>query len=131
MIRTLGSKTRTAVLPAALFLALALGLAAAPAAAGPIGLQATGGWPPTAATSSSARVLASAQTITVIPNAEWLFVDKSVGQLTSTARAALPLGGERLHRRGLRLAHGRPGQRQGNTDTVFNLLAGAGLNAPA
>jgi len=133
MIRTARSYNAGATIPAALLIALALGFASAPAAAGPIGLQAAGGWYTDSNDfflGAGARV--GAGTITVIPNAEWLFVDsaKSYSLNIDATMSVLPLGVASVYAgAGIGWLTVDPDNGKSNTDSVVNLLAGAGLNA--
>jgi len=117
---------------AAASLALAL-VAVRPAQAGPIGFQATGGWYTDSNDfflGAGARV--GAGTITVIPNAEWLFVDsaKSYTLNIDATMSVLPLGVASVYAgAGLGWITTDPDNGKSNTDSVVNLLAGAGLNA--
>lgn len=105
---------------------------ARPAAAGPVGFQATGGW----YTNESDFFLGAGArmalgTITAIPNAEWLFVDGG-NQYTLNidgTMSVLPLGvASGYVGAGLGWIITDPDRGSRNTDTVFNLIAGAGLN---
>jgi len=115
---------------------LALGVAfgiTAPASAGPIEWQATGGW---YTDNSDVFLGAGARfglaTITIIPNAEYVFVDSGTlftlnvdGTLN-----VLPLGVATGYvGAGLGMAISDPDVGDSNTDSVFNIIAGAGLNA--
>jgi hypothetical protein len=133
MLRTLRFTPAGATFTAALFLALGLGLAAASAAAGPIGFQATGGW----YTDNSDLFLGAgarvgAGTITVIPNAEWLFEDHASAYSLNIdgTMSVLPLGvASGYVGAGIGWLTVDPDGGKSSTDTVVNLLAGAGLNA--
>lgn|SRR5262245_26671946 len=117
---------------AALVLALAA-FATTPALAGPVGLQATGGW----YTESNDFFLGAgarmgAGTITVIPNAEWLFVS-SGSQYTLNVdgtMTVLPLAAASGYLgAGLGWLFTDPDSGERTSETVINLIAGAGLNA--
>jgi hypothetical protein len=119
----------------ALALVVTLGLAVAPAAAGmgPVAWQATGGWYTDHGdffVGAGARFgLAS---ITVIPNAEYVFIN---GGSTYTLNVdgtlnVLPLGVATGYvGAGLGLYIVDPDAGDSNTDSAVNLIAGAGLNA--
>jgi hypothetical protein len=117
----------------ALTLCAALGIGAAPAHAGPIGLQATGGW----YTQDNNFFLGAGLrmgfgTITVIPNGEWIFLDSGTSytlNLDGTLNV-LPLGvGSGYVGAGVGLLTVDPKNGSSNTDTAVNLIAGFGLNA--
>src|SRR5262249_31144803 len=121
-------------IPAALVLALTamLGPSVSPATAAPIGFQATGGW----YTNQSDFFLGAGArmafgTLTAIPNAEWLFVDGG-NQYTLNidgTMSVLPLGvASGYVGAGLGWIITDPDRGSRNTDTVFNLIAGPGLN---
>jgi len=113
-------------------LALALGLGAANAAAAPVGFQATGGW----YTDSNDFFLGAGArmgfgSITAIPNAEYVFVDhaKSWTFNIDGTLSVLPLGvASGYVGAGFGWVTVDPDKGDSNTDTVINLLAGAGLN---
>jgi len=115
---------------AAALLALALG--ARTAAAGPIGLQATGGW----YTDNHDFFLGAGArmglgSITVIPNAEYLFVNnaKSWTLNVDGTMSVIPLGvASGYVGAGIGWMTVDPDNGKSNTDSVFNLIAGAGLN---
>jgi hypothetical protein len=116
----------------ATFLA-ALGVAAAlPASAGPIGFQASGGWYTEAEEfflGAGARV--GAGSITVIPNAEWLFVDSGSAYSLNVdgTLSVLPMGVATGYMgAGIGWFTFDPEQGDSNTDTVINLIAGASFN---
>jgi hypothetical protein len=117
----------------AVALMVALGLAAAPASAGPIGWQGTGGW----YTDDSDFFLGAGArfglaTITVIPNAEYVFVNSgSLFTLNIDGTLnVLPLGVATGYvGAGLGMIISDPDVGDSNTDSAFNLIAGAGLNA--
>jgi len=126
-ISTRGRRVRLAVL-------VATGLViASSASAGPVGFQATGGW----YTDNSDMFLGAGArvgfgSITVIPNAEYVFVDnaKSWTLNVDGTMSVLPLGvASGYVGAGLGWATVDPDKGSTNTDTVFNLIAGAGLNA--
>ena len=119
--------------PAALAALLALALGALPAhAGGPIGLQATGGW----YTDSNNFFLGAGArmglgSITAIPNAEYVFVDnaKSWSFNIDGTMSVLPLGiASGYVGGGIGWLTTDPDNGKSNTDTVVNLIAGAGLN---
>jgi hypothetical protein len=114
----------------------AVGLAAAPASAGPIGFQASGGWYTDnideAFLGVGARV--GAASLSVIPNVEWLFVDSgSIYTVNVDGTIPIfPLGVASIYAGGgVGLFITDPEAGDSNTDTVVNLLAGAGFNAIA
>ena len=113
-------------------IALALGLGAASAAAAPVGFQATGGWyteDNDFFVGAGARM--GAGTITAIPNAEYVFVDnaKSWSFNIDGTMSVLPLGvASGYVGAGIGWMTVDPDQGDSNTETVFNVLAGAGLN---
>jgi len=106
------------------------GLAAA--WAGPVGLQATGGW----YTDSNNFFLGAGArmglgSITAIPNAEYVFVDnaKSWSLNLDGTMSVLPLGiASGYVGGGIGWLTTDPDNGKSNTDTVVNLIAGAGLN---
>ena len=114
-------------------LMVAIGLAAGPASAGPIEWQGTGGW----YTDNSDFFLGAGAriglaTITVIPNAEYVFV--SSGSLFTLnidgTLNVLPLGVATGYvGAGLGMIISDPDVGDSNTESAFNLIAGAGLNA--
>jgi len=122
---------RTAVI--ALALVAALGIGAAPASAAPMGLQASGGW----YTESEDFFLGAGLrfgfgTITVIPNAEWLFVDNGSAYTLNVdgTLSVLPLGVANVYAgAGLGWFFVDPDGGDSDNDTVINLIAGAGLDA--
>jgi len=133
-IVTRTSSTRTRMASAiAVVLAAGFGLTALPASAGPIGWQASAGW---YTESDDFFVSAGARlglgTLTVTPNAEWLFVD---GGSTYTLNldgtmSVLPLGvASGYVGAGVGLFTVDPKGGDSNSDTVINLIAGAGINA--
>jgi len=113
-------------------LALALGLCAASAGAAPVGFQATGGW----YTDSNDFFLGAGArmgfgSITAIPNAEYVFVDnaKSWTLNIDGTMSVLPLGvASGYVGAGIGWMTVDPDKGDSSTDTVFNVLAGAGLN---
>ena len=113
-------------------LALALGLGAASAGAAPVGFQATGGW----YTDSNDFFLGAGArmgfgSITAIPNAEYVFVDnaKSWTLNIDGTMSVLPLGvASGYVGAGIGWMTVDPDKGDSSTDTVFNVLAGAGLN---
>jgi hypothetical protein len=114
-------------------LSLGLGLGAASASAAPVGFQATGGW----YTDSNDMFLGAGArvgfgTITAIPNAEYLFVDngKTWSLNLDGTMSVLPLGvASGYVGAGIGWMTTDPDRGDSNTETVFNLIAGAGLNA--
>jgi hypothetical protein len=113
-------------------LSLGLGFGASSAAAGPVGLQATGGW----YTDSNNFFLGAGArmglgSITAIPNAEYVFVDnaKSWSLNLDGTMSVLPLGIASVYAGGgIGWLTTDPDNGKSNTDTVVNLIAGAGLN---
>jgi hypothetical protein len=113
-------------------LVLALGLGAASASAAPVGFQATGGW----YTDSNDFFLGAGArmgfgSITAIPNAEYVFVDgaKSWTLNIDGTLSVLPLGvASGYVGAGIGWVTVDPDRGDSNTDSVFNVLAGAGLN---
>jgi hypothetical protein len=114
-------------------LVVTLGLATAPASAGPIEWQATGGW----YTDSDDFFLGAGArfglaTITIIPNAEYVFVNSGT-LLTLNIDGTLnvlPLGVATGYvGAGMGMVMENPDVGSNNTDSAFNLIAGAGLNA--
>jgi hypothetical protein len=111
---------------------LALGLAAPAASAAPVGLQATGGW----YTDSNDFFLGAGArmgfgSLTAIPNAEYVFVDnaKSWTFNIDGTMSVLPLGvASGYVGAGIGWMTVDPDRGESSTDTVFNVLAGAGLN---
>jgi hypothetical protein len=113
----------------------ALGLGAAPVSAGegPIGFQASGGW----YTEHDAAFLGAGlrfelATVTVIPNLDWEFVDGSWTYSLNVdgTMSVLPLAvGSGYVGAGIGWWRDDPRHGSHATDTVFNLLAGFGLNA--
>ena len=108
-------------------------LTAVPAAAGPIGLRAAGGW---YTESDEFHLNAGAQfgagTIAIIPNVDWLFVDSgSVYSLNLDATlTVIPMAVANVYAGGgLGLLTSDPENGDSDTQTVVNLIAGAGLNA--
>jgi hypothetical protein len=116
-----------------LALIVALGISAVPASAGPVGLQASGGW----YTESEDFFLGAGArfgvgTITVIPNIEWLFVDGGSAYTLNVdgTMSVLPMAvASGYVGAGLGLYTVDPENGDSNTDTAVNLIAGAGLNA--
>jgi hypothetical protein len=114
-------------------LSLGLGLGAVSASAAPVGFQATGGW----YTDSNDMFLGAGArmgfgTITAIPNAEYLFVDngKTWSLNLDGTMSVLPLGvASGYVGAGIGWMTTDPDRGDSNTETVFNLIAGAGLNA--
>ncbi len=114
-------------------LVMFLGFTAQPASAGPVGFQASGGWfTETEEAFLGAGLRFGLGTITVIPNAEWLFVDSGSAYTINldATLSVLPLG----------VANGYlgagvgwftldPDRGDSNTETAANLIAGAGFNA--
>lgn len=116
-----------------LALVATLMVSAAPAAAGPVGFQASGGW----YTESEDFFLGAGArfglgTITVIPNAEWLFVDGGSAYTLNVdaTLSVLPLGVANGYvGGGFGMLTVDPENGDSNTDTAINLIAGVGLNA--
>lgn len=116
------------------WLFVVFGLAATvPASAAPVGFQASGGWnldSDDCFLGAGARF--SLATITLIPNAEWVFVDKGSTYTLNLdgTMSVLPLGvASGYLGAGIGLYTVDPEAGDSNTETVFNLIAGAGLNA--
>jgi hypothetical protein len=133
MTRTLRTPNPSRTLTRAVLLALGLGaLGASNVQAGPIGIQATGGW----YTDSNDFFLGGGArvgfgSITVIPNAEYLFVDKASEYSLNVdgTMSVLPLGvASGYVGAGIGWMTVDPDNAKSSTDTVFNLIAGAGLN---
>ena len=111
---------------------LSLGLLTSVASAAPVGFQATGGW----FTDSNdfflgAGARVGAGTITVIPNAEYVFVDQGKQWTLNVdgTMSVLPLGvASGYVGAGIGWMTVDPDKGDSKTDTVFNLIAGAGLN---
>ena len=124
---------RASVLAAALFIAV-LGIATSvPASAGPIGFQAAGGWyTETEEFFLEAGARIGAGSITVIPNIDWLFAESGsmyVLNLDATM-SVMPLGVASIYAgAGVGLFTVDPENGDSDSDTVFNLIVGAGLNA--
>jgi hypothetical protein len=114
-------------------LVVALGFMARPAAAGPVGFQASGGW----YTESEEFFLGAGArfglgTITIIPNAEWLFVDSGSAYTLNVdgTLSVIPLGiANGYVGAGLGWFTFDPEFGDGDTETVVNLIAGVGFNA--
>jgi hypothetical protein len=117
----------------ALTLVAALGISVAPAFAGPVGWQASGGWyTQDGDFFAGAGARFGLGTITLIPNAEWLFVDSGSAYSLNVdgTLSVLPLGVANGYiGAGLGLLVSNPEHGDSNTDSVLNLIAGAGLNA--
>jgi hypothetical protein len=119
--------------PLALALAAVLGLAAVPASAGPVGVQASYGWYTQEDDSFiglGARL--GAASITVIPSIEWLFADHgSIYTLNLDATmTVLPLGVATGYAgAGIGMLTVDPDHGDSKSDMTVNLIAGAGLNA--
>lgn len=118
----------------ALLATLALtGTLATPAAAGPVGFQAAGGW----YTESDEFYLNGGAkfglgTVSLVPNIDWVFV--SSGSLYSLnldgTMSLIPLGVASLYGGvGLGLLTSNPEDANSDTQTVFNVLLGASLGA--
>ena len=112
------------------------GLAATPAAAGPIGFQAAGGW----YTESdefylNAGAAFGAGSIRIIPNADWVFVESgSLWSLNVDATmSVLPLAVANIYAGGgLGWVTSDPENGESDTQTVVNLIAGTAFSpAPA
>jgi hypothetical protein len=112
---------------------LSLGLIATAASAAPVGLQATGGW----YTDNSDFFLGAGArvgfgSITVIPNAEYVFVNDAKEWTLNVdgTMSVLPLGvASGYVGAGIGWMTVDPDRGDSSTDTVFNVIAGAGLNA--
>lgn len=121
------------VAAAALALVAMLGMTAAPASAAPIGWQASGGWytdHDTFFLGAGARI--GFGSITVIPNAEYLFVDNATSYSLNVdgTMSVLPLGVATGYvGAGLGWLTVDPDNGDSRTDTVVNVIVGAGLNA--
>ena len=134
-MRTHPRATRVgSVLGLALLAAIAFtGLAATPAAAGPVGFQAAGGW----YTESDEFFLNGGAkfglgTVSLIPNIDWVFV--SSGTMYSLnldgTLSVMPLGVASIYAgAGLGLLTQDPENANSDTQTVFNLILGASLGA--
>jgi hypothetical protein len=119
-----------------LTLSALLALALAPAAsAAPVGFQATGGW--LSVNSNSDMFLGAGArvgfgSITAIPNAEYLFTDngKSWTLNIDGTMSVLPLGvASGYVGAGIGWMTVDPDFGDSQTETVFNVIAGAGFNA--
>jgi hypothetical protein len=133
MNSSLGISARRARMMAVFALALAAALViTASASAAPVGFQATGGY----YTESDDTFLGAGArfklaTVTLIPNAEWLFesnanvytlnIDGTLNVLPMAVATGY-VGG------GLGFFTSKPDHGSSNTDTVLNLIAGAGFN---
>ena len=127
--------TRTLVSCGAALLAVTLfsGALATPAAAGPVGLQAAGGW----YTESdefflNAGARFGAGTLTVIPNLDWVMVSDGTAYSLNVdgTMSVLPMGVANLYvGGGIGWLITDTDFTDSNTETVFNLIAGAGLSA--
>jgi opacity protein-like surface antigen len=123
--------SRGLALAAALFVVLAVPVAG-PAEAGPIGWQVSGGWytdPDDFLVGAGARF--GAGSIAVIPNAEYLFVDGGTAYTLNVdaTMSVLPLGVASVYAGGgLGWLTFDPDTGDSNTDTVYNLIAGASFN---
>jgi hypothetical protein len=132
MIRNSRPRHRPAV-GIALAVVAACTLTAAAASAGPIGFQASAGWyteSDVAFLGAGARI--GAGTITVIPNVEWLFVDNGSAYSLNLdgTMSVVPLGVASIYAgAGIGLYTVDPDRGDSNTETVFNLIGGAGFNA--
>jgi hypothetical protein len=112
---------------------LSVGLVAAvPASAGPVGFRASGGW----YTESEEFFLGAgaeigAATITVIPSIEWLFVDSGSAYSLNVDGTlnVLPMGVATGYLgAGLGWFTFDPENGDGDTDMIYNLIAGAKFN---
>ena len=111
---------------------LSLGLLATAASAAPVGFQATGGW----YTDNSDLFLGAGArvgfgSITVIPNAEYVFVENAKEWTLNVdgTMSVLPLGvASGYVGAGIGWMTVDPDRGDSHTDTVFNVIAGAGLN---
>lgn len=109
------------------------GLVSTPAAAGPVGFQAAGGW----YTESDEFFLNGGAkfglgTVSLIPNIDWVFV--SSGTMYSLnldgTLSVMPLGVASIYAgAGLGLLTQDPENANSDTQTVFNLILGASLGA--
>jgi len=108
-------------------------VAAVPASAGPIGFQGSGGWNSENedfCLGAGARV--GAGPVTLIPNAEWFFVDSGSTYALSLDGTlnVLPLGVAAGYLgAGTGMFTVKPDGGESNTEAVLNLIAGVGLNA--
>jgi len=120
------------VVGAWLFVVLSL-VATVPASAGPIGLQASGGWYSEGDDfflGAGARL--GVGTLTFIPNAEWRFVENGSNYTLNLdgTMSVLPLGvASGYVGAGLGWLTVDPDPGDSTTETVYNLIAGVGLNA--
>jgi len=118
---------------AAVAVVAALGLGATISSAGPINPQLSAGW----YTESDAFFLGAGAnfgvaTFTVTPNFEWIFVDSGTAYTLNLdgTMSVLPLGVATVYAgAGIGFMSVDPEHGDSNTDTVVNLIAGAGLNA--
>ena len=121
------------IFSAALVSGAVLALTSAAAAASPIGWDARGGWyTERDAAFVGGGAIVGLGTITFNPNAEYVFVDSgsSYSFNLDGRMTVLPLGvGSGWLGAGLGFYTTDPDHGSSNTDTGFNLLAGAGLNA--
>lgn len=114
-------------------LLMALAVEAVPAFAGPVGFQASGGY----YTETEEMFLGAGArfgfgTITVIPNIEWLFVDNGSAYTLNIdgTMTVLPLGvASGYLGAGIGWFTVDPDIGDSNTDTAFNLIAGAGFDS--
>src|SRR5262245_53282735 len=132
-IRKISSTSARMTAAVALALVVALCVAAAPASAGPIGFQASGGWYTDSGDfflGAGARV--GFARVTFIPNAEWIFVD-SGSEYTLNLDATLslfPLGVASAYvGAGMGWLTVDPDPGDSDTETVANLLGGVAFNA--
>jgi|KBSSwiStaDraftv2_1062776.scaffolds.fasta_scaffold57687_2 hypothetical protein len=114
-------------------LLLALAVEAAPALAGPIGFQASGGW---YTENEEMFVGAGARfgfaSITVIPNIEWLLVDHGAAYTLNVdgTMTVLPLGiASGYVGAGIGWFTVDPDLGDSSTNTAFNMIVGAGFNS--
>lgn len=111
----------------------ALGLAAAPASAGPVGLQASGGWDSKHGEFCvGAGLRFKVMTIAVIPNYESRIVDSGSAYSLNLdgTMTVLPLGvAEGYLGAGVGRLTQDPDHAESTSETVVNLIAGAGVDA--
>jgi hypothetical protein len=126
------NRAKTQVVLVAAALGLVTTLLAARAEAGPVGFQGYGGW----YTESEEFFLGAGarfglSTFTVIPNAEWLFVDNGSAYSLNVdgTMNVVPLGVATGYAgAGVGWLITDPDGGESNTETVINLLAGASFN---
>jgi hypothetical protein len=133
LIRRFSTRAARALSCLAVALCAAAGFGAAPAHAGPVGFQAAGGWY-TEGDDFFLNVGArfGAATVTVIPNLDWMFVDNGTARSFNVdgTMTVMPLGvGSGYLGAGLGWRTVDPDHGDSNTDMVWNVLAGFGLNS--